>query len=506
MDSELSNTRGRLGVVSGGPGLPVQLQATADSWQAAFDAMQDVLLLLDTEYRIRRANAAAVTFFGRPLEQLLGSSCPALLQGADTPLEEAPAQKALQTRQHAETESFHTPSKTWLLVTADPVQDAAGHVTGLALMARNINRRKHAEEALRSSYAEIEKLKDRLQAESDYLKAEMTVAQIPGQVMAESSQMQEVLHLVEQVAPTNSSVLLTGETGTGKELIAESIHALSPRKQRLMVKVNCAALPSALIESELFGRERGAYTGAMTRQAGRFEVADGSTIFLDEIAELSHEVQAKLLRVLQEGQFERLGNPKPLRVDVRVVAATNRNLSEEVRKGRFREDLFYRLNVFPIKVPPLRERVEDLPLLVWAFVEEFSSRMGKRITKIPRRTMSALQHYRWPGNVRELRNIIEHGVIISPGEILRVPPLEDPAGTAPAALTLAEAEREHILQALELTGWRIKGPRGAASRLGLKASTLYTRMQKHGIPTRRQKDETFLNAAQQHPNATPHRS
>jgi transcriptional regulator with GAF, ATPase, and Fis domain len=243
-------------------------------------------------------------------------------------------------------------------------------------------------------------------------------------------------------------------------------------------------------------------TGALTRQAGRFEVADGSTIFLDEIAELSLEVQAKLLRVLQEGQFERLGNPRALRVDARIIAATNRNLGEQVRKARFREDLFYRLNVFPIKVPPLRERAEDLPLLVWAFVEEFASSMGKRITKIPRRTMEVLQHYPWPGNVRELRNVLEHGVIISPGEILRVPPLDDPAGTAPPPMTLAEAEREHILEVLELTGWRIKGPRGAAGRLGLKASTLYTRMQKHGIPTRRQKDEAFVetgsaNMAQQ---------
>jgi len=310
------------------------------------------------------------------------------------------------------------------------------------------------------------------------------------EVIGESNQMKQVFHQVAQVAPTASSVLLLGETGVGKELIARAIHRLSPRKDRPMIDINCATLPSALVESELFGREKGAYTGALTRQAGRFEIADGSTIFLDEIAELSHDAQAKLLRVLQEGQFERLGSHRALQVDVRVIAATNRNLSNEVCKGRFREDLFYRLNVFPITIPPLRERTGDLPLLVWSFIEEFCSRMGKQITKIPPQTMEALQRYPWPGNVRELRNIIEHGVIISSGEVLRIPPLLDSARTSPAPMTLAEAEREHILQVLELTGWRIKGPRGAAARLGLKPSTLYTRMQKHAIPTRRQRDET----------------
>jgi len=308
------------------------------------------------------------------------------------------------------------------------------------------------------------------------------------EVIGESNQMKQVFHQVAQVAPTASSVLLLGETGVGKELIARAIHRLSPRKDRPMIDINCATIPSALVESELFGREKGAYTGALTRQAGRFEVADGSTIFLDEIAELSHDAQAKLLRVLQEGQFERLGSHRALQVDVRVIAATNRNLSNEVCKGRFREDLFYRLNVFPITIPPLRERTGDLPLLVWSFIEEFCSRMGKQITKIPPQTMEALQRYPWPGNVRELRNIIEHGVIISSGEVLRIPPLLDSARTSPAPMTLAEAEREHILQVLELTGWRIKGPRGAAARLGLKPSTLYTRMQKHAIPTRRQRD------------------
>jgi len=280
-----------------------------------------------------------------------------------------------------------------------------------------------------------------------------------------------------------------GETGTGKELIAESIHQLSSRKHRGIVKVNCAALPSALVESELFGRERGAYTGALTRQAGRFEIADGSTIFLDEVGELSLEVQAKLLRVLQEGWFERLGNPKPFKVDVRVIAATNRDLAAEMRKGRFREDLFYRLNVFPIRVPPLRERPEDVPVLVWAFIEELCARMGKKISKVSQNAMDILQRYSWPGNVRELRNIMEHSVIISRGETLRIPPLVDPARTSTQIMTLAETEREHILRTLEITRWRIKGPGGAANLLDMKPSTLYSRMEKLGVPTRRKNDQ-----------------
>jgi transcriptional regulator with GAF, ATPase, and Fis domain len=354
---------------------------------------------------------------------------------------------------------------------------------------REIAQRKKAEEALQNSYAEIRALRERLSAEGDYAKTEIKVTPPDVTILGESKAMKEVLELIQQVAPTPSSVLILGETGTGKELIAESIHRLSSRNRQPIVKVNCAALPSALVESELFGREKGAYTGALMRQAGRFEAAHGSSIFLDEIAEISPEVQAKLLRVLQEGWFERLGNPKPFKVDVRVIAATNRDLTEEIRKGRFREDLYYRLNVFPIKVPPLRERFEDVPVLVWAFVEEFCARMGKKISKVPQKAMDALQRYSWPGNVRELRNIMEHSVIISPGEILRIPNLAASAQTSAKIMTLEETEREQILRTLEITQWRIKGPRGAAQQLGVNPSTLYSRMEKLGIPTRRQKDE-----------------
>ena len=323
-------------------------------------------------------------------------------------------------------------------------RDAGGRTIRSYGVVRDITARKRAEEALRRSYEEIERLKDRLQAESDYLKAEIGVVLAQGEITGDSAAIKHVLRQAQQVAPTDSSVLICGETGTGKELLAQAIHRQSHRRDHVMVKVNCAALPSGLVESELFGREKGAYTGALARQVGRFEVADGSTIFLDEIGELPPDVQVKLLRVLQEGEFERLGSPRTIKVNVRVIAATNRDLAEDVRKGRFREDLYYRLNVFPIRMPPLRERAEDVPLLVWAFLEDFSSRMGKKITQVPRKTMEALQRHPWPGNVRELRNVVEHATIITTGNTLRVPILDGcRAGRGPAADAGRRRARAH---------------------------------------------------------------
>ena len=364
-------------------------------------------------------------------------------------------------------------------------RDAAGRAPRTFGVFRDITTQKQAEESLRQTLAEVERLKDRLQAESDYLKIEIGVSVNLGGVTGKSAAIQKVLRLVEQVAPTDSLVLLSGETGTGKERVAEAIHRLSPRRSQVMVKVNCAALPSGLVESELFGREKGAFTGALARQVGRFEIADGSTLFLDEIGELSLELQAKLLRVLESGEFERLGSPRTIKVNARLIAATNRDLTEEIRKGRFREDLFYRLAVFPIRVPPLRDRTEDVPQMVWEFLEQFNARMGKKITRVPRATMAALQHHSWPGNVRELRNVIERGAIIATGNTLEVS--TPAASTSDNAMkqTLADVERSHILGILERTGWRVKGPNGAAAVLGLNPGTLYGRMKKLGITVHR---------------------
>jgi formate hydrogenlyase transcriptional activator len=333
---------------------------------------------------------------------------------------------------------------------------------------------------------ELRQLKERLEAESVYLQKEVKTSGKFADMVGQSQELKKVFERMALVAPTNSVVLITGETGTGKELIARAIHNLSRRKDRVMVKVDCASLPASLIESELFGREKGAYTGALSKQIGRFELADGSTLFLDEVGELPLELQAKLLRVLQDGQFERLGNPKTMSVDVRVIAATHRDLSERVKKGSFREDLFYRLNVFRIHVPPLRERGEDIPLLVGAFLEEFEREMGKKIKSVTPESMRLLQAYSWPGNIRELRNVIEQAVILSRGGELDLQ-MPESVGPSPSP-TLQQAQYHLILGVLQKTGWRIKGPVGAAQLLGMKPSTLYTTMQRLGIPTRQEKD------------------
>jgi formate hydrogenlyase transcriptional activator len=360
------------------------------------------------------------------------------------------------------------------------------HLLGVSV---DVTERKEAEEKSRRSHEEIKRLKEMLEVETSYLRKEIGLTQSHKSIVGKSNAIKTVLQQVEQVASTGSTVLISGETGTGKELVARAIHELGARKDRLLVKVDCASLPSTLIESELFGRERGAYTGAMTRQVGRFQLADKSTIFLDEIGELPRETQAKLLRVLQDGCFEILGAPKTIQVDVRVIAATNRDLTKEVREGRFREDLYYRLNVFPITVPPLRERREDIPMLVWSFVERFSREMRKEIRRVPKETMDALVRYHWPGNVRELKNLIEQAFIVSPADVLILRLPQGRQMDATSGQSLEENERQHILRTLEQTSWRIKGAGGAAACLGVNPSTLYSRMKKLEIPTRRKKDD-----------------
>ena len=345
----------------------------------------------------------------------------------------------------------------------------------------NAKERKRAEERLQEAFSEIERLKQQLEQENLYLREEIRLEQEHKGIVGRSDAIRNVLGRVEKVACTESTVLVLGETGTGKELVAYAIHNMSPRRERVLVKVNCGSLPSTLIESELFGRERGAFTGAISRLVGRFEVADGSTIFLDEIGELSLEVQSKLLRVLENGEFERLGSTRTIKADVRIIAATNRDLPGAVRNGGFREDLYYRLNVFPISVPPLRDRREDIPKLVWHFVREFEKRMGRIIEKIPEQSMRALQGYPWPGNVRELRNVVERAMILVQGPTLRLELEEGKGPVTDEVRTLEEIEKRHIIDVMEETGWRVRGKDGAAEILGLKPTTLESRMQKLGM-------------------------
>jgi formate hydrogenlyase transcriptional activator len=324
------------------------------------------------------------------------------------------------------------------------------------------------------AYREITELKDRLAKEKLYLEEEVRTDQNFNEIVGESVALRRVLKEVETVAPTGSTVLIRGETGTGKELIARVLHDLSPRRDRTFVKLNCAAIPTGLLESELFGHEKGAFTGAISQKVGRFELAHEGTLFLDEVGDIPLELQPKLLRALQEQEFERLGSTRTVQVDVRLVAATNRDLSRMVADGQFRSDLYYRLNVFPVVLPPLRERAEDIPMLARHFTQRFARRMSRQIESIPIEVMDALVRYPWPGNIREMQNVIERAVILSPGPALQIPagdlkPAAQPVEAAlEAPVTLFDAERDHILGVLRQTNWVVGGPNGAAARLGMK--------------------------------------
>jgi formate hydrogenlyase transcriptional activator len=336
------------------------------------------------------------------------------------------------------------------------------------------------------AYGQITELKNKLAREKLYLEDEIRSERGFEEIIGHSTAIRAVLRNIETVAPTDSTVLIYGETGTGKELVARAIHERSPRRSNAFVKLNCAAIPTGLLESELFGHEKGAFTGAIMQRTGRFELANHGTAFLDEIAEISLELQPKLLRVLQEREFERLGSTRTLKTNARLIAATNRDLAACIEQQTFRADLFYRLNVFPIQVPPLRDRPEDIPLLVRHFVQHFARRMNRAITTIPSETMEALTRHSWPGNIRELQNLIEHSVILSPGPALRVPVASLHSGPATShagakRVTMEEAEREHVLATLKETKWVVSGARGAAARLGMNRSTLQFRMKRLGI-------------------------
>ena len=372
-----------------------------------------------------------------------------------------------------------------------PIKDENGNLLGAVVAFKDITLKKEAERALQKgnvdlqkALTEVEQLKTRLEQENIYLQQEIKLSHNFEEIISKSKKFRKVLTQVEQVAATDSTVLILGESGTGKELIARAIHNISKRKERALVIVNCAALPSALIESELFGHEKGAFTGAFARKIGRFELADGGSIFLDEIGEIPLELQPKLLRVLQEGEFERLGSTKTTKVNVRVITATNRDLQMAVEKGEFREDLYYRINVFPINLLPLRERKEDIPILAQHFLLKHGTRIGKQIGAITQKVMDALINYSWPGNVRELENIIERAVIITRGNKLDLGdslPKNIGIPQKDEITTLDENERSYIFKALEFTNWKISGERGAAKLFGIKRTTLESRMKKLNI-------------------------
>ncbi|MBV8807723.1 MAG: sigma 54-interacting transcriptional regulator [Acidobacteriaceae bacterium] len=423
--------------------------------------------------------------------------------GSPYPLEECPIYRGFLENQgvHRDDEVFWRKDGTSFPVEywSHPIiRD--GKILGAVVTFVDITERRQA-------YEQIQTLKAKLEAENVYLQEEIRSEHNFEEIVGSSAALMNVLQKVEMVAPTDATVLLSGETGTGKELIARAIHARSPRKARAMVSVNCGAIPSSLVESELFGHVKGAFTGALERAIGRFELADGSTLFLDEVGELPLDTQVKLLRALQEREFQPVGSSRTVRVDVRIVAASNRDLEQAVRAGTFRADLFYRLNVLPVRVPPLRERQSDIPQLVMFFLDRSCKRLGKKITAVSEETMDLLVRYNWPGNIRELQNIIERGVVLSPGPVFNfdrdvfqvpgssIPKIEGrdasastrPTGGTPSEqedvppLPLADAERQHILAVLKRTGWVIEGPNGAAKILDMHPNTLRGRLKRLGI-------------------------
>ena len=453
------------------------LRESENRLSCILESALDSIITFDEELRIILFNAAAENVFRIPPSDAKGQSFDRFLS------EEFRAM--LNEYIRSSTEGSLTKRYMWVpegftAVRAEgenfPIEGTVSQVDVggqklYTVILRDINERKQAEEELQ-----------KLQLENVYLQEE--IKSDFGEIVGKSQAIKKVFQNIERVAGTDATVLLTGETGTGKELFARAIHNLSSRKESVLVTVNCAALPSGLIESELFGHEKGAFTGALSLKIGRFELANGGTILLDEIGDLSLELQAKLLRVLQEGEFERVGGSETLKVDVRVIAATNQNLEKAMEVERFRQDLFYRLNVFPIQIPSLRERKGDIPLLVRYFAMKYGKKLGKEINTIPQKTMEALKAYPWPGNVRELENIIERAIILSRESQLELGDWLPKPGVTPRGSriqTLEELDRKHIMEILELAGWRVSGERGAAKILGLKTTTLEAKMKKLGI-------------------------
>ena len=486
------------------------LKISEKRYRRLFETAQDGILILDAETgEISDVNPFLVEMLGYSHEDFLGKKLWEIGVFKDVDASKA-AFSELQAKGYVRYNDLPLETKDGRPMAVEFVSNVylVNHHKVIQCNIRDITERKHIAAALRDAHDELERrveertlelrtalseivtLKEKLEAENIYFRHKNKISHRFENIIGQSDGLKYVLYRAEQVAPGNTTVIILGETGTGKELIAFAIHDMSPRKERALITVNCAALPANLIESELFGREKGAFTGADARQVGRFEIANGSTLCLDEIGELPLELQAKLLRVIQHSEFERLGSSNTIKVDVRIIATTNRDIEEEVRKGRFRQDLYYRLNVFPITIPPLRQRKEDIPLMVQAFIERYSRKLGKQITSIPKETMEELQDYPWPGNVRELENIIERAVIMCPGPVLQLADkleISSPAVSS-AVKTLEETERNQIRKILSETQWHIEGKNRAAAILGLHPSTLRARMHKLGIVRSETKD------------------
>ena len=451
--------------------------------QAFMDNTPAAIYVKDEDGRHMFGNRTLLNMFGVTLERFLGTTShdmfpPELadrMSKADESIRTRPAtQVATQF-----CESTTGEERWWHDVKFSiPGPDGSCWVGGIAI---DITEQERSKRELAEALQTVQLLRNQAELENLALRDQIGLSQDHQGIIGESASIREVIALVEQVARSDSTVLLLGETGTGKELVARAIHQLSLRHDQRLVTVNCATLPATLMESELFGCEAGAFTGALSKRIGRFEAANNSTIFLDEVGELPYDSQAKLLRILEEGEFEKVGSNETARVNVRVIAATNRDLASAVHKGEFREDLYYRLGVFPIEIPPLRQRPEDIPLLVWAFIERFSQSMGKLITAVPKESMLELQEYAWPGNVRELRNVIERAMILATDGSLRFRIPAGSGGDLSNSMALEDVERNHILRVLEKTGWRVSGKNGAAELLGLKRQTLASRMVKLGI-------------------------
>ena len=449
--------------------------------EAVIEGMPQVAYVFDLQGRLKRWNKNLEVLYGYAEEELKDKYIGDFLNEEDRKKVMEEVRKVVADGKERSVE-YDIITKSGKIVPSYYGSGKLAEIGGELYMVGqtvDISELKQAQMKIAKQLDEIKMLKDQLEAENIYLRKELKFTGSYDEIIGASNILKHILYRVEQVAPLDTTVLLEGETGTGKELFARAIHQKSKRSDKPMITVNCASLPASLIESELFGHEKGAFTGALQKQLGRFELADGGTLFLDEVGEIPLELQAKLLRALQEGEIERIGNPKPRKVDVRVIAASNRNLEREILQGRFRKDLFYRLNVYPITVIPLRERKEDIPILVEHFVQRFNVKLGKNITKIPRKVMDQLELYPWPGNVRELENIIERAMILSRNPTLTIEKLSEPDSTNEEKFhALADHERDYILKVLDHTHWRISGPAGAARILDMHPETLRSRLKK----------------------------